>query len=56
VARVDIECLQDRAIFIETQRAMQSALPRREVVGMTSGHCQCLPQSHDLAAQRVCLA
>lgn len=38
VDRVYIECLQDRAISIGLQRAMQNALPCRKVFSINTGH------------------
>jgi len=38
VDRVYIECLQDKAISIDLQRAMQKALPCRTVLSLDTGH------------------
>jgi pimeloyl-ACP methyl ester carboxylesterase len=50
VERTYVECLQDRAIPIELQRAMQSALPCSTVLTLDSDHSPFLSQPAQLAA------
>jgi len=47
VARAYIECTEDRAISLATQRAMQARLPCQRVVTMASSHSPflCAPQA-----------
>lgn len=49
VPRYYIECLQDRAISIETQRAMISRQPVQRVISMNSGHSPFLSGPEQLA-------
>jgi pimeloyl-ACP methyl ester carboxylesterase len=56
VERAYIECLQDRAISIANQRAMQAALPCQQVLRLDSGHSPFLSQTQALAAHLLRLA
>lgn len=56
VERAYIECLQDRAISIGAQRAMQAALPCREVLRMDAGHSPFLSEPQASAAHLLRLA
>lgn len=49
VERVYVECLQDRAISIGAQRAMQAAMPCKRVVTMDTSHSPFLSRPGDLA-------
>ena len=49
VPRYYIECLQDRAISIETQRAMISGQAVERVISMDSGHSPFLSRPEELA-------
>jgi pimeloyl-ACP methyl ester carboxylesterase len=49
VERVYVECLQDRAISIATQRAMQAKLPCRKVFTLDSSHSPFLSKAEQLA-------
>lgn len=50
VERVYVECLQDRAISIGSQRAMQTAMPCKRVVTMDTSHSPFLSRPRELAA------
>ena len=55
VPRYYIECLQDRAISIETQRAMISGQPVERVISMDSGHSPFLSRPEELAKHLLSL-
>lgn len=55
IPRYYIECLQDRAISIETQRAMISRQPVKRVISMDSGHSPFLSRPEELAKQLLSL-
>lgn len=50
VRRYYVECLNDRAISLETQRAMQAAMPCRQVFTMDSGHSPFVSRPQELAS------
>lgn len=56
VDRAYIECLQDRAISIGAQRAMQAALPCRQVAQLDSSHSPFFSRQRELADLLVQLA
>lgn len=49
IPRAYIECLQDRAISINAQRAMQAALPCNQVATMDTGHSPFISRPYELA-------
>lgn len=49
VDRAYVECLQDRAISIDAQRAMQAAQPCRQVMTMDASHSPFLSQPSEVA-------
>ena len=53
IPRYYIECLQDRAISIETQRSMISRQPVKRVIPMDSGHSPFLSKPEELAEHLI---
>ncbi|AEI82320.1 hypothetical protein CNE_BB1p09080 (plasmid) [Cupriavidus necator N-1] len=49
IPRAYIECLQDRAISINAQRAMQAVLPCNQVATMDTGHSPFISRPYELA-------
>ena len=49
ISRVYIECLKDRAITLEAQRKMYTALPCERVISMDSGHSPFFSAPKELA-------
>lgn len=49
ITQAYIECLQDRAISINAQRAMQAALPCNQVATMDTGHSPFTSRPYELA-------
>jgi len=56
VPRVYVECLRDRAIVIERQRAMQAARPCERVFTIDTDHCPSLSRPRELADHLLVLA
>lgn len=55
VRRIYIECTADRAISIQTQRAMQARLPCERVIGLATGHSPFLSAPEQLAEHLLAL-
>ena len=56
VPRVYVECLRDRAIVIDRQRAMQAARPCERVFTIDTDHCPSLSRPRELADDLLSLA
>jgi pimeloyl-ACP methyl ester carboxylesterase len=56
VPRVYVECLRDRAIAIERQRAMQAARPCLQVLTIDTDHSPALSRPRELADRLLSLA
>ena len=56
VPRVYIECLRDRLIPIDDQRAMQQAVPCEQVLTIDTDHSPFLSRPHELADHLLTLA